>query len=176
MESLEVKQMGGTLEIKNVMTLTHKCCQPTDCLADAARVMWENDLGALPVVDQEGKPVAMVTDRDIAMGAYLSGERLAAVTVAQVMSKSVTTCIPSTSLTDAEGMMQAAEVRRLPVVDHEGKLVGVVTLSDIARAIDAGLKHRDGSDLRDGLVRTVAVLTCPRTLSNGHTRGMQLRT
>jgi CBS domain-containing protein len=102
-------------------------------LAQAARLMWEADLGCLPVVDAERRAVAVITDRDISMAAFVQWTHLADSTVESAMSKTVHTCSPDDALTSATELMRDKQVRRLPVVDDGGHIVGIVTLGDIAR-------------------------------------------
>jgi CBS domain-containing protein len=104
--------------------------------------MWERDCGTVPVLDQEGCVVAMLTDRDLCMAAMTQGRALAEVRVSSAMSRNVWTCRPDDDLPEAEAMMRARKVRRLPVVDAEGKLLGILSLSDLARASTAPKRGR----------------------------------
>ncbi len=124
------------MNVREVMARTVWTCRADEALAGAARVMWEHDVGAVPVLDEEGKLAGIVTDRDPCMGAYFSGEPLAAVPVAHVMSRVVFAIEPAQTLEKAEELMRAKQVRRLPVVDGE-KLVGMISLGDLARAAQA---------------------------------------
>jgi CBS domain-containing protein len=121
------------MKIQTKMTAPVKTCIPTDTLALAAQLMWESDCGSLPVVDVAGAPIGMITDRDICMAAYTQGERLDAIAVGIAMSRSVYTCRATDALTTAEATMRLHQVRRLPVIDDDGHLVGIVSLSDFAR-------------------------------------------
>jgi CBS domain-containing protein len=111
-------------------------CRPEEATAAAARLMWEHDIGAVPVVGANGRLVGIVTDRDLCMSAYFTGEPLAAVPIEHAMSKVVFTIDPLADAEEAEALMRAKRVRRLPVVDAD-ELVGMVTLSDLACAAHA---------------------------------------
>jgi CBS-domain-containing membrane protein len=107
-------------------------------LNDAAKIMWERDCGCIPVVAVDGarRVVAVLTDRDICMAAYTQGKSLGEIPVRTAMSHSVIACQPGDSVEDAEAILRKAQVRRLPVVDESGQLVGIVSLSDLARAAE----------------------------------------
>lgn len=113
---------------KRVHTVT-----PDDTLAGAAQVMWERDVGCLPVIDLDGRVIAMITDRDISMAAFVQWKHLNETSVESAMSKAIHVCSPDDTLTLVTELMRDKQVRRIPVVDGECKLVGVVTLGDIAR-------------------------------------------
>ena len=107
------------------------CCGVNDSLHAAARLMWEHDVGAIAVVNDAGEPVSMITDRDTCMAAYTQGVALHSGTVSSAMSKRLVTCDETTPVAQLRELMASAQVRRLPVVDARGKLVGIVGLSDI---------------------------------------------
>jgi CBS domain-containing protein len=117
---------------KNVFT-----CLAQQTLEQAARTMWEADIGCLVVIDDEHRPIGMITDRDIAMAAYTRGVALRDALVGSAMSQKVITAKPETRLGELESLMQAEQVRRVPVVEPNGTLVGIVTLGDLARTAQA---------------------------------------
>lgn len=107
---------------------------PQDSLEHAARMMWDHDCGALPVVDQHGRLGAMITDRDVCMGAFTRGARLADLRVGDSMSRAVVSCAAEDDVVHATRLMRQHRIRRLPVIDQKGQLVGVLSLTDLARA------------------------------------------
>ncbi len=121
--------------VENLMTRRSQACQPGDSLADAARLMWEHDCGCIPVCSGDGahRVIGMITDRDICMDALFQGKALNDLRVSDAMSKSLTTCRPSDSFAQAERIMREARVRRLPVVNADGALLGMLSLADLAR-------------------------------------------
>jgi CBS domain-containing protein len=123
--------------VRDLMSREPVSGRSSDSLSLAAQKMWEGDFGVLPIVDDERKPVGVLTDRDICMAAYTRGVALAQLTVADAMSRGVCTCKPSHSLRSAMDLMVTHQVRRLPVVDDDGALVGIVSLADIARLTQA---------------------------------------
>ena len=94
--------------------------------------MWERDCGCVPVVDRDNAVVGMLTDRDICMGAYTQGRSLHLIRVQDVMASPVVSCASDDDLATAEKLMRENRVRRLAVCDANGKLAGVISLSDIA--------------------------------------------
>jgi CBS domain-containing protein len=121
--------------VRSVMTAGVRTCREDDALNLAAQIMWDNDCGATPVVDREGRLRGIITDRDICMAAYTGGAPLWALRVHDCMSLPVHTCSPEDSLERAVAIMAGAQVRRLPVVDAEGRPLGIVSLADIANNV-----------------------------------------
>jgi CBS domain-containing protein len=121
------------MKVEDLMTTDVGACRPFDSVDRSAKIMWERDCGAVPVVDQEGRVIAMLTDRDICMAALTQGRALGEIHVASAMSRRLSSCRPKDDLKEAEKVMRAHQVRRLPVVDAEGKLVGLLSISDLAR-------------------------------------------
>jgi len=122
------------MNIEKVMNAKVSTCRPEDSLNTAAKLMWENDIGSVPVVDSANKPIGMITDRDIGMSAYLTGKPLPQLKVSEVMSKDIHTVRETQSTEIAGETMRAKQVRRLPVVNANGRLVGLVSLNDLALA------------------------------------------
>jgi CBS domain-containing protein len=148
------------MNVRELMNSQVVSCSPQDTLERAAQLMWDGDLGAVPVVDDDGHPVGMVTDRDICIAAYTQGCRLSESRVASAMARDLRTCKPSDSVGYAEELMRKYQVRRLPVVDG-GKLVGMVSLNDFATA--AADKRGNKASL-DALGVTLARISEPRRL------------
>lgn len=132
-------------------------CRITDSLARAARLMWDHDIGCVPVVDDRGRVEGILTDRDIAMAAYLGGETLAAIPVSTAMAAGVWSCAPGDGLDDVEDVMSRNRIRRLPVIDDDGVLVGIITLGDLARA-SRGM----GTITSSEVVSTLIAVSAPR--------------
>ena len=117
----------GQLMNQNVIT-----CRAEDSLATAAKLMWDHDCGVLPVVDEASQVIGMVTDRDICMAGYTQGRALDQIPVSLPMAKKVIACHAEDTIAAAEKAMRDGKIRRLPVVDDAGKLIGILTLNDIA--------------------------------------------
>ncbi|MGH9324519.1 MAG: CBS domain-containing protein [Vicinamibacteria bacterium] len=122
------------MKVEDLMTTGVGTCRPYDGADQAARVMWEQDCGSVPVVDQDGRVVAMITDRDICIAALTQGRPIGEIRVSSAMSRKLWNCRPDDDVKDAEKVMRAHQVRRLPVVQVDGKLAGILSISDLARA------------------------------------------
>ena len=111
---------------KHIMSQPVSVCQLSDNLDQAARLMWEDDCGAVPVIDAGGRAVAMLTDRDICMAAYTQGKALKQIGVSTAMSRSLHACLPDDPLEQVEQLMMEHQLRRIPVLDDDGHPVGIL--------------------------------------------------
>ena len=121
-------------DVTSVMTANPACCQRDTPLSKVAQMMIDHDCGQIPVVDAGNKPVGVVTDRDIAIRIVAPGKDPSSATAADAMSTPCMTVTSSTSLRDCVCLMEAEQVRRIPVVDDAGALVGIVAIADLALA------------------------------------------
>ncbi len=119
-------------KIKEIMRRTVWTCRRDDSCTIAARLMWEHDIGALPVVDHDGKVVGMVTDRDECMAAYTTGRALPDLPVELAMADQVVSCTPDDTDEAVARLMAKAQIHRVPVVDADRRPVGIVTLNDLS--------------------------------------------
>lgn len=103
-----------------------------DSLHEAARLMRKLEVGFLPVLDEHGRPVGALTDRDIVVRGCAEDRRPSAIAVREAMTPETVTCRPLHDLKEAEELMGARQKSRLMAVDDEGHLVGVISLSDVA--------------------------------------------
>ncbi|HVU49671.1 MAG TPA: CBS domain-containing protein [Polyangia bacterium] len=150
------------MHVFEVMTRRVFSCRPHDTLATAASLMWEHDVGSLPVVGEDEEVVGMITDRDICMAAYVRGERLADVEVASVMSRGLHACGPDESVAKAEELMRLDRIRRTPVIDARGRLVGILSLADLAREAIHQKRCKHGEALDAEITTTLAAVSEPR--------------
>jgi CBS domain-containing protein len=120
------------MKVEQLMTRNVRVCHADDMLNAAAQIMWENDCGCVPVVDEANRVVGMLTDRDICMAAYFQGEPLNNVRVASAMSREVFGCRPDDTVAAAEALLRMHQIRRLPVADTSGALIGILSMNDIA--------------------------------------------
>ena len=159
------RQETEPTRVRDVMTQQPRTCQPSDDLNHAAQLMWECDCGALPVVDASGRPIGMLTDRDICMAAYTRGLPLGELSVAGAMSGAPLTSKPTDTLRSVMDSMSRHQVRRVPVVSDDGRLVGIVSLADIARLAQAPtvLSH----EARVWVPGVLAGISEPSSAANG---------
>jgi CBS-domain-containing membrane protein len=120
------------MKVKEVMTPKAKAIWLTESLADAAKLMWENDCGVLPVIKDGRKVIGMITDRDICMALAMRDTNPSSVSVEEVMTGQVYSVNPEDKIEQALRAMQEHKVRRLPVLNPEGELEGILSMNDIA--------------------------------------------
>ena len=121
-------------KIVEVMTERPRAVTPETLVREAARLMEEEDIGSLPVVEQGARLVGIVTDRDIALRVVGGGLDPETARVAEIASADVVALSPEHDLDEALGLMAREKVRRLPIVVRENELVGMLAQADIARA------------------------------------------
>jgi CBS domain-containing protein len=128
---------GKTIACQEVMTKNPVFCVPGEMVAHAAELMKKENVGALPVVrDRRDRVVTgILTDRDVALRVDAMGKDSRQTTVEQVMSRNPVTCKPEEDCEKAFEMMTRHHIRRLPVVDAQGKLLGVIAQADLAHAL-----------------------------------------
>ena len=136
------------MQARELMTAEPACCTPDDTLEHAARLMRENDCGGIPVceTDNPGRVVGMVTDRDLAVRGLADGQG-PDVTVRECMSSDVHSCAPDSSVEEVEETMTRHQVRRVPIIDADGKLLGIVAQADLALAEDGDVSDEDVAEV-----------------------------
>jgi len=124
---MEVSKM----EIREIMTLDVEMVRPDVSLQEAAQKMKALDIGLIPVCDGE-KLKGMLTDRDITIRATAEGLDPTTTEVADVMTTEVAYCFEDQDVEEAAGIMEAKQIRRMPVLDRNKRLVGIISLGDLA--------------------------------------------
>ena len=130
------------MQVEALMTKDVMTCSPQDTLNKAAQIFWDCCCGCVPVVDPNSQVVGMLTDRDVSMAAYIQGRALRDIQVSTAMSDNPLSCSSEDTIATAENLMRDKTVRRLPVIDNDGRLVGLLSLNDIAR--EAARQRRNG--------------------------------
>jgi CBS domain-containing protein len=128
--------------IREVMTANPSTIEPDQSIVEAAKIMKQEDAGVVPVTEN-GRLTGMVTDRDIAIRVVAEGKDPQSTAVREVASQDLVTIDPQQDLDEALRLMAQHQVRRLPVVEEDGRLVGVVAQADVAR---------EGNDTQTGQV------------------------
>lgn len=124
------------MKVQEIMTKAPACCTPKDEVAAAAEIMRQFDVGIVPVTDKVNahpKLVGVVTDRDLCLKVLAAGKDPGSVTVSDCMSTTLTVCMPSESIEQILRRMGRFKVRRLPVVDRNSEVLGIVSLDDVVR-------------------------------------------
>jgi CBS domain-containing protein len=153
------------MHTQQIMSQSAITCKQNDSLHTAAGLMWKHDCGAIPVVNDEGQLVGMITDRDICMATYLKNSTPQALLVSEVMSKHVVSCFTDTPIERIEELMRANQIRRIPVVDRENHPIGMISLNDFIR-YSAQVGDKNGEDR--AVMRTMSAICQPRTQSMQH--------
>ena len=151
------------MKVKEVMTTGAKVCALTDNLSLAAGLMWENDCGILPVVAEGEKVVGLITDRDICMAANLQNRSLWNIAVEDVISGDVYACESDDDIRSALKTMQEHRVRRLPVVNGDGTLAGVLSMNDVVLKAEEA-REKKASELSYGDVVNTYKSICQHRL------------
>ena len=118
--------------ITEVMTSNPRSCETSSTIAEAAKLLKSEDVGSLPILEG-GRLVGMLTDRDITLRVVAEGKDPRSTTVGEIASKDVVTLDPQQDLDEALRLMAKHQVRRLPVVEEDGRLVGIVAQADVAK-------------------------------------------
>lgn len=121
------------MKAQDIMSADPVCVTPQTPMEEAARLMKDHDVGVLPVVSEEGSRqlVGVITDRDITIRHVAAGHGSPDCPVSEAMSENVKTCRGDTSVDDVMATMGREQVRRIPIVDERGSLVGMVSQADI---------------------------------------------
>jgi CBS domain-containing protein len=146
--------------IVNIMSKSPVTCQASDSLHAAARLMWEHDCGAIPVVAGDGRLIGIITDRDICMATYTQALPPQSISVGQAMARQVFAIGLNDTIEQVERLMREKQVHRVPVVDADAHPIGMVSLNDLAHHALAGREKRG---LERGVAQTLAAISRPRS-------------
>lgn len=127
------------MTVASVMTENPACCTPNSSLTEVARLMVDHDCGEIPVVEDmmTRKLAGVITDRDIATRIVAQGRNSAEARASDCMTTPCVTVTAETSLDDCCEVMESNKIRRVPVVDDKGGVVGIVSLADVVRTANA---------------------------------------
>lgn len=132
------------MTVQEIMTRDPQCCTPETKIQRVARMMVECDCGAIPVVENTDskKPVGVVTDRDIVVRLIAEGKDYTQLGASEAMTSSTVTVQEDADLSEAERLMKDRQIRRIIVVDSNGRCAGILAQADVAR-------HRSDSETGD---------------------------
>ncbi len=150
-EETEKKERAPMMQIKDIMTFDPVCCMPDANLKDVAKMMLDNDCGEIPVIDGEERPIGVVTDRDIVCRAVAAARNPLEMKAFECMTQPCITISEEASIEEACELLEEHQIRRVPVVDDEGRICGIVAQADLAT-----------HDLRDQIVEVVEEVSQPR--------------
>ena len=151
---------GIAVNVKDLMTHHSATCTMSSNLEQVSLSMWNGDFGIMPVVDDEQRVIAVITDRDIAMASALQHRAPSQISVGDVAHQDhVVSCSPEDDVELALEHMETRKVRRLPVIDKQGHLAGMLSLADIAAYSGNGGKKNSCSTAR--LVTALKAIATP---------------
>jgi CBS domain-containing protein len=156
----EANRTEGTMNVQELMTREVASCQAADPCSAAAKLMWDHDCGSIPVLGEDGRLAGIITDRDICMAAWMRDRSPAQIEIGSVMSRDLHVCTPTDTVAASERLMRANQIRRLPVVDRDRRLLGILSTADIVR----GTKDGRGGTKRvsEEVAATLAAICQPR--------------
>ncbi|MGN6228304.1 MAG: CBS domain-containing protein [Dyella sp.] len=137
-----------TKTARDIMSEAPRSCSPGDNLAAVARMMRDDDIGDVPVIDDQSRLVGMITDRDIVVRCVAAGDTPRDILVRDCMTAPALWLERDASLEEVANLMIAQRVRRVPITDGDNVLCGIVSLAD--------MEHSNARQLRDSISRSVA--------------------
>jgi CBS-domain-containing membrane protein len=154
------------MKVREVMTPDAKAIWLTESLADAAKEMWENDCGVLPIIKDGRKVVGMITDRDICMASAMRDRNPSAISVEEVMNATVYAAEAEEDVEQALQTMREHKIRRLPVLNLQGELQGIVSMNDIVLNAKAQNGKKPDIDFADVVKTYQAICEHPLPMVN----------
>lgn len=152
------------MKVQDIMTSDVQCCGPDTNLAAAAKMMWDSDCGALPVLNIQGQVMSVITDRDICMAAATKNKLASDITVWETVYGKAHACHLSDDVHTALDIMKREKVRRLPVVDEDGILQGIVAMNDLVLLAGEAKGGKAPALSYEDVVRTMKAISAHRIL------------
>ena len=153
------------MKVRDVMANQVVTCRSETSLAAAGALMWEHDCGLLPVVSESGKLAGVITDRDICIALSTKCKPSSEITLGELIRETAFVCAPDDDIHVALKMMSREKIRRLPVVDSEGGIVGILSINDIIRRAEKSDNKRPGISY-DDVVRTLQAICAHPTVTH----------
>lgn len=120
------------MEVKECMSTKVCYCTPNSSVKDAAKLMCDNHVGCIPVCNNENQIVGVITDRDVILRSIACDKDVCQTKVSDIMTCNPCCCTPDTTIDEAEKLMSGLQIRRIPVCDTNNKIVGIISLGDLA--------------------------------------------
>jgi len=150
------------MKVRDLMTKTVACCHPETSLASAGALMWENDCGVLPVIDESGKAAGVLTDRDICIALSTRNRPPSDITAGEVAASRTLTCGADDDVHAALETMRREKVHRLPVVNRAGTVEGILSMNDIVLRAEKADGKRQPEVSYEDVVTTFQALSAHR--------------
>jgi CBS domain-containing protein len=151
------------MKVREVMTHPVIACGPDNNLAEAVKIMWDADCGAVPIVAEDRTLIGMITDRDIAITVGTQNRLPSDIRVADAMSDAIYSCTPDQDIHSALTTMRSERVRRLPVINNSGQLEGLLSVNDIALRAEKAEGAQTSGLSYDDVVSTLRAICEHRT-------------
>ena len=142
------------MQVADLMTKDVSFCNPHTSAAAAAEIMWNRDCGALPVLEDSGRIVGIITDRDLFIALGTNNRSASDLPVGEIMHREPAVCAPSDDVRIALKAMAHQRVHRLPVVDQSGELKGILSINDVVLQD----KSEANGAFRDEVIRTLKAI------------------
>ncbi len=120
------------MEVKDCMTKNVCCCTPETNVAEVAKLMCDNHIGCIPVCDENSCVVGVLTDRDVILRTISCDKDANKTKASDIMTCNVCSCKPDVTIEEATKLMSDFQIRRIPVCDQNNKIVGILSLGDLA--------------------------------------------
>jgi CBS domain-containing protein len=135
------------MQVRDIMTYQVICCDPGSDLEQVAALMQERDCGCIPVADDQGHALGMITDRDIAMAAAARHKALWELHAQDLLGRGLYACHPDDEIHQALDIMTAWQVHRLPVLDEAGEVKGLLSLDDVVACAERHVRGQGRPEL-----------------------------
>ena len=142
------------MRVEDVMTTDVSFCNPGTSAAAASEIMWTRDCGVLPVLEDSGQVVGVVTDRDLFIALGTQNHNASGLPVGAVMHREPAMCAPDDDVRKALKTMAQQQVHRLPVIDESGELKGILSLNDVVLKA----KSESNAVFKDDVIRTLKAI------------------
>lgn len=164
------------MKVKEIMTGEARTCTPETSLAAAAMLMWEGDCGALPVIAEDRGVIGMITDRDICMADAMRPLPAAEIPVGEIITGKVFSCLPETDVRDALKLMQQERIHRLPVINKDGTLAGMLSMNDVVLEAKDTKSKKDVAPTYADAIETFKAICAHRRLPQTQVEPPQAKT
>ncbi len=136
------------MNVRDVMVKSVSCCSPQDDLESVALQMMDNDCGSIPITNELGQPIGIITDRDIAIAAAVRHKALWQLIAQDFLTNmTVSICSADEDVRSALATMQKARVHRLPVIDGQGEVLGMLSMDDVIGYAERGVRGLGAPEL-----------------------------
>jgi Ala-tRNA(Pro) deacylase len=157
------RQSGSAVLVADLMTRAVSACHSDDPLSVPAQLMWDRDCGAVPVLEPgSDRVIGMITDRDICMATLMQDGRPSDIKVRDAMSRALYACAAGDSVARAEDILRSKQIRRLPVLDADGRLEGILSLADIVRRAEQDRSQQGAEIAAEEITNTLGEIVQPR--------------